>query len=70
MAKFDLFQIKPIPGFDSEKWQEQRHVEMHRENQGMTAEQIRKREMLASDPMRRERAQYWEEQAKAEATGK
>jgi len=36
-----LSQIKPIPGFDSEKWRRKRHAEMQREQAGMTDEQLR-----------------------------
>jgi len=64
-----LSQIKPIPGFDSKKWIRKVHAEMHRENAGMTDEQIREREMQASEQMRREREQYWAERAKAETVG-
>ena len=31
-----LSQIKPIPGFDSEKWLRKRRAEIQRENEGMT----------------------------------
>ena len=63
MARFDLSQIKPIPGFDSEKWLRKRRAEIRRETEGMTDEQIRERELQASELMRKEREQYWAEQA-------
>ena len=43
MAKFDLSQIKPIPGFDSRKWLRNARAEIRRETEGMTDEQIRER---------------------------
>jgi hypothetical protein len=67
MAKFDLSQIKPIPGFDSKKWLKKRHAEIQRETEGMTDEQIRERTRQASERMRKEREQYWAEREKAES---
>jgi hypothetical protein len=56
MAKFDWSQIKPIPGFDSQKWLRKRHAEMMRETAGMTSEQIIERELqiVEEDRLRRE----------------
>ena len=34
-------QIKPIPGFDSEKWLREARAEIQRETEGMTPEQRR-----------------------------
>jgi hypothetical protein len=39
MMKLD--QIKPIPGFDSLKWKEERQAEIMRETEGMTREEVR-----------------------------
>ena len=58
-----LSQIKPIPGFDSKKWIRKVHAEMHRENAGMTDEQIRERELQAAERADQRRA----ERAKAES---
>jgi len=60
-----LSQIKPIPGFDSKKWIRKVHAEMHRENAGMTDEQIRERELQAAERADQRRA----ERAKAESVG-
>jgi hypothetical protein len=64
MTKIDWSQIKPIPGFDSLKMLRKIHAEMHRENQGMTAEQIIERERQAAEREDRRRA----EREKAEST--
>ena len=69
MAKFDLSQIKPIPGFDSQKWLRKVRAQIQRENEGLTREQIRERELQASERMRKEREQYWAEQAKLAKSG-
>ena len=58
-----LSEIKPIPGFVSKKWLRKRHAQIRRETEGMTDEQIRERELQASERMRKEREQYWAEQA-------
>ena len=63
MATFDLSQIKPIPGFDSEKWRKKRHAEIRRETEGMTNEQIRERLRQVVEEDRRWR----EERAKTES---
>ena len=63
MATFNLSQLKPIPGFDSKKWLRKVRAEIQRENEGMTREQIRERQRQASEQMRKEREQYWAEQA-------
>ena len=52
-----LSQIKPIPGFDSEKWLRKRHAEMRRETEGMTEEQIRERELQIVEEDRLRRAE-------------
>ena len=69
MAKFDLSQIKPIPGFDSQKWLRKVRAQIQRENEGLTREQIRERELQASERMRKEREQYWAEQAELAKSG-
>jgi len=69
MTKFDLSQIKPIPGFDSQKWLRKVRAQIQRENEGLTREQIRERELQASERMRKEREQYWAEQAKLAKSG-
>ena len=70
MTKFDLSQIKPIPGFDSLKWKRKVHAKILRETEGMTDEQIRERERQASERMRKEREQYQAERANlAETVG-
>jgi hypothetical protein len=63
MTKFDLSQIKPIPGFDSQKWLRKRHAEMQRETVGMTKEQIRERELRTVE----EDERWREELTKAES---
>jgi hypothetical protein len=65
MTKFDMSQIKPIPGFDSQKWLRKRRAEIQRETEGMTREQIHERRQQATDRMRKEREQYWAEQAES-----
>jgi hypothetical protein len=67
MAKFELSQLKPIPGFDSRKWLREVRAEIQRENEGLTDEQIRERLRQSSEYMRKEREQYWAERAKAES---
>jgi hypothetical protein len=64
MTKFGeyLAQIKPIPGFDSKKWLRKRHAEIHRENEGLTDEQIRERLRQGLEEFVRRRT----EQAQAE----
>jgi hypothetical protein len=62
-----LSQIKPIPGFDSKKWLRKVRAEIQRENEGLTDEQIRERELQSSEYMRKECEQYWAERAKAES---
>ena len=69
MTKFDLSQIKPIPGFDSQKWPRKVRAQIQRENEGLTREQIRERELQASERMRKEREQYWAEQAELAKSG-
>jgi len=64
-----LAQIKPIPGFDSEKWLRKTRAQIRRETAGMTAEQIRERENQASERMDKYREQYWAEQAKLAEAG-
>jgi hypothetical protein len=64
MTKIDWSQIKPIPGFDSQKWLRKVRAEMQRENEGMTNEQIIERERQAAEREIRRRA----ERAKAGAT--
>ena len=61
-----LSQIKPIPGFDSEKWLRKRRAEIQRENEGMTDEQIREhlRQVVEED------IRWRAERAKAESTDK
>jgi hypothetical protein len=49
-----LSQIKPIPGFDSEKWLRKRRAEIQRENEGLTNEQIRERTRRASEEFQEE----------------
>jgi hypothetical protein len=63
MAKIDWSQIKPIPGFDSQKWLRKVRAEMQRENEGMTGEQIRERERQAAEREVKRRA----ERAKTES---
>jgi hypothetical protein len=58
-----LSQIKPIPGFDSEKWLRKVRVEIQREQEGMTDEQIREHLRQVVDEDIRWRA----ERAKAES---
>jgi len=70
MTKFDLSQIKPIPGFDSLKWKREVQAQIYEETKDMTPEQRRERERQAAERMRKEREQYWAEQAKlAESVG-
>ena len=44
-----LSEIKPIPGFDSQKWLRKRHAEMQRETEGMTDEEVCEYFRLASE---------------------
>jgi hypothetical protein len=68
MTKFDLSQIKPIPGFDSKKWLRKRHVEMQRETEGMTSEEICEYFRLASERAElRRKAHARLQEAKAES---
>jgi hypothetical protein len=69
MAKFDWSQIKPIPGFDSKKWLRKRHAEIQRENEGLTDEQSREREIRASEAFHEEIKRRQAEFAKAESVG-
>ena len=62
MTKFDLSQIKPIPGFDSLKWKREVQTEIYEETKHMTPEQRRDYFHQASERMQREREQYWAEQ--------
>ncbi|MCL2709851.1 MAG: hypothetical protein FWE95_03125 [Planctomycetaceae bacterium] len=43
MTKFDLSQIKPIPGFDSLKWKQEIQEKIYEETKNMTREQVRER---------------------------
>ena len=56
MTKFDLSQIKPIPGFDSLKWKREVQAEIYEETKHMTPEEQRKslRQMLEHDERWRE----------------
>jgi len=65
MAKLDLSQIKPIPGFDSLKWKQENQERILRETAGMTPEQRRERLRQSAEYMRKEREQYWAEQAES-----
>jgi hypothetical protein len=67
MATFDLSQITPIPGFDSLQWLHEVQTEIHRETEGMTDAEIREYYRKSSEQLRKEREQYWAEQAKAES---
>ena len=49
MTKIDLSQCKPIPGFDSLKWKQERHAQILKETEGMTREEIRERFRQASE---------------------
>ena len=42
-----LDEIKPIPGFNSQRWLRKVRTQIYRENQGMTPEQILERERQA-----------------------
>jgi hypothetical protein len=66
MTKFGeyLAQIKPIPGFDSQKWLRKRHAEIQRENEGLTDEQISERLRLVVERGEKRRAEL----ATAEST--
>jgi hypothetical protein len=62
-----LSQIKPIPGFDSEKWLRKRRAEIQRENEGLTNEQILERELRAGEEFQEEIKRRRAEFAKAES---
>ena len=51
MTKFDLSQIKPIPGFDSLKWKREVQTEIYEETKHMTPAQRREhtRKILEKD---------------------
>jgi len=49
VTKIDLSQCKPIPGFDSLKWKQERHAQILKETEGMTREEIRERFRQASE---------------------
>ena len=68
MTKFDLSQIKPIPGFDSLKWKQEVQTEIYEETKHMTPEQRRDYFRQASERMQKEREQYWAERALTEST--
>jgi len=61
-----LSQIKPIPGFDSEKWLRKRRAEIQQETAGMTHEQIREhlRQVVEED------TRWRKERARAESADK
>jgi len=65
MTKFDLSQIKPIPGFDSLKWKREVQAEIYEETKHMTPEQRREYFRQASERMQKEREQYWAKQAES-----
>ena len=65
MTKFDLSQIKPIPGFDSLKWKREVQTEIYEETKHMTPEQRREYFRQASERMQKEREQYWAKQAES-----
>ena len=68
MTKIDLSQFKPIPGFDSLKWKQERQAKIYEETKHMTPEQRREREWQASERMRKEREQYQAELAASDPT--
>jgi hypothetical protein len=57
MTKLDLSQFKPIPGFDSLKWKQERQAEIYEETKHMTPEQRRERERQAVERDKRWRAE-------------
>ena len=61
-----LSQIKPIPGFDSEKWLRETRAEIQRETEGMTPEQRREYFRQAGERADQRRA----ERTKAESTSR
>jgi hypothetical protein len=63
MTKFDLSQIKPIPGFDSLKWKAERQAQILRETAGMTDKEVRERLRQAGDRYERRLAENAERQA-------
>ena len=70
MTKFDLSQIKPIPGFDSLKWKRKVHAQILRETAGMTPEQRREHRRQACERLDKEIEHRRAERVKlAESTG-
>ena len=57
MTKLDMSQFKPIPGFDSLKWKQERQAKIYEETKHMTPEQRRERERQAVERDKRWRAE-------------
>jgi hypothetical protein len=58
MTKFNLSQIKPIPGFDSLKWKREVQAKIYEETKHMTFEERREYSRKSSEQLRQEREQY------------
>jgi len=54
MTKLDIFQIEPIPGFDSLQWKRERQAEIYEETKSMTPKEQRER-------LRKNSEKFWAE---------
>jgi len=55
MTQLDMSKFKPIPGFDSLKWKQERQAKIYEETKNMTPEQRRERlrQVVERDEQRR-----------------
>ena len=57
MTQLDMSKFKPIPGFDSLKWKQERQAKIYEETKDMTPEQRRERELQAVERDKQQRAE-------------
>ena len=66
MTKFDLSQIKPIPGFDSLKWKREIQAQIYEETKHMTWEERREHTRKVSEAFQAEQRLHRAERAALE----
>ena len=71
MTKIDWSQFPIIPGFDAIECKRRIQAEIYEETKSMTLEERREYSRKSSELLRKEREQYWAEQAAlAKSAGK